>query len=128
MPTSSPTPITAAAAAYNHSLDTLLDLPPDSNVHKALQANGLDEFSLLANIEADDLEDLSVTITDSPPTSGTLNLGQKKTILLLKWFYVIHWQQALPMVTSFQHLHGCSSLLRSLPPSSINMVLKSRDP
>jgi hypothetical protein len=92
MPTT--TRASAESDAYKHSLETLLGLAPDSNVHKALQENGLDQFSLLANIEADDLEDLHFTIPDLPPTIGTLNLGQKKHILLLKWFYVVRWQQA----------------------------------
>ncbi len=43
----------AETAAYQHSLETLLGLAPDSNIHKALQEAGLNQFALLANLEAD---------------------------------------------------------------------------
>jgi hypothetical protein len=90
-------PTTRASAeseAYKHSLETLLGLAPDSNVHKALNENGLDQFNLLANLEADDMDQLKFTIPDLPPTTASLNLGEKKNLLLLKWFYVVNRQMA----------------------------------
>jgi hypothetical protein len=93
MPTT--TRASAETAAYTHSLETLLGLAPDSDVHKALQAAGLNQFALLSNLEADDMDALTYPINEElPPTTGSLNLGQKKNLMLLKWFYVIRWQQA----------------------------------
>jgi hypothetical protein len=93
MPTT--TRASAETAAYTHSLENLLGLAPDSDVHKALQAAGLNQFALLSNLEADDMDALTYPINEElPPTTGSLNLGQKKNLMLLKWFYVIRWQQA----------------------------------
>ncbi len=103
MPTT--TIASAETAAYTHSLETLLGLAPDSDVHKALQAAGLNQFALLSNLEADDMDALTYPINEElPPTTGSLNLGQKKNLMLLKWFY-----RPTTMVTPSHHLTGCSS-------------------